>query len=526
MAIGYVAGGGQVVVSAPVSGPGVTWPHQVGVLPRQADCFQHRAGAAQLAAEPGAEQGAAVAYQVVAGMGGVGKTQLAAFHARQLWARGEIDLLVWVTATGRAAVVSAYAQAAGEVLDTDPTDPERAARAFLAWLEPKSGMDACRWLIVLDDVGDPADLRGLWPPVAPGGRTVVTSRRRDAAMLGRGRRLVPVDLFTADESLTYLTTALAAHGRLDPPAELAALADDLGHLPLALSQAAAYLVDAGVDCATYRTLLADRARALADLLPDASELPDDQAATLAATWSLSIARADRNAPDGPARVVLGLLSVLDPNGVPDGVLTGGPVLGHLAAAARTGLASPDDLVRILRILHRLSLIDHTPGNPHQAVRVHQLVQRAAFDDLAPGQRRGVVRAAADGLVAAWPQVERDTALATVLRANCEALRRCAEAELWEPAAHPVLIRAGHSIGESGQVAAARTHFEQLARAARDRLGPDHPDTLAVRAELARWQGEAGDPAGAAAAFTALLGPVHRVLGPDHDRTLAARHELA
>lgn len=44
-----------------------------------------------------------------------------------------------------------------------------------------SGAESCRWLIVLDDVTDPADLNGLWPPASPHGRILVTTRRRDAA---------------------------------------------------------------------------------------------------------------------------------------------------------------------------------------------------------------------------------------------------------------------------------------------------------------------------------------------------------
>jgi hypothetical protein len=58
------------------------------------------------------------------------------------------------------------------------------------------------------------------------------------------------------------------------------------------------------------------------------------------------------------------------------------------------------------------------------------------------------------------------------------------------------------------------------------LGPDHPDTLATRGNLAYWQGEAGDPAGAAAALEELLVDRLRVLGQDHPDTLATRVSLA
>ncbi|MFC5203543.1 hypothetical protein [Streptomyces kaempferi] len=52
---------------------------------------------------------------------------------------------------------------------------------------------------------------------------------------------------------------------IEPADQLAALADDLGHLPLALSQAATYLIDTGVHCSAYRDLLSDRSRPLASL---------------------------------------------------------------------------------------------------------------------------------------------------------------------------------------------------------------------------------------------------------------------
>jgi hypothetical protein len=58
------------------------------------------------------------------------------------------------------------------------------------------------------------------------------------------------------------------------------------------------------------------------------------------------------------------------------------------------------------------------------------------------------------------------------------------------------------------------------------LGPEHPDTLVARRDLARWTGEAGDPAAARDQTAALLPVMERVLGPEHPKTLAARGSLA
>ena len=82
-------------------------------------------------------------------------------------------------------------------------------------------------------------------------------------------------------------------------------------------------------------------------------------------------------------------------------------------------------------------------------------------------------------------------------------------------AHQVLFRAASSLGDTGQVTAARTAYTDLAATARDRLGSDHPDAIVARSNLARFRGEAGDAAGAAAAYEELLADQLRVLGTDH-----------
>ncbi|WP_309234257.1 tetratricopeptide repeat protein [Streptomyces lunaelactis] len=509
-----------------------SWPHQVGVIPSRARSFQHRAEADRLRAAVD-NGGTAVLGQVLTGMGGVGKTQLAADYARTAWQDGSLDVLVWVTARARSPLVTGYAQAGVELCRADPDDPEQAAQTFLAWLTPKAGATPCRWMIVLDDVADPNDLRDLWPPASPHGRTLVTTRRRDAALTRDGHHLIHVGLFTEPQAVTYLTRSLSACGRHEPVEQLAALARDLGHLPLALAQAVAYLVDTGLNCAEYRDLLADRAIKLADTTPDA--LPDSQAAPVAAAWSLSIDRANTLRPAGLARPMLQLAAMLEPNGIPSSVLTSPPAIAYLAQHRTAGQeetaetpesVSPHDAMLALSALHRLSLIEHTPQTPHQAVRVHQLIQRAVRDALTRDRHNQAAGAVADALVSAWPDVPRDTQLEESLRANTTALTQCAEEALCHRDAHDVLFRIGKSLGETGLAAAARNYFEHLVEALTCHLGPDHPGTLATRGNLAQWQGQAGDAAGAADAFRQLSDQMLQSLGAEHPHTLTARNHHA
>jgi hypothetical protein len=118
-------------------------------------------------------------------------------------------------------------------------------------------------LVVLDDLTDPADLQELWP-AGPGGSTVVTTRRTDAALSGRRRRRIPVGLYSPEQAGSYLAEKLDADQRAPRLAEVDELAADLGFLPLALAQAAAFMVDRGETCTGYRRRLTDRRRRLAE----------------------------------------------------------------------------------------------------------------------------------------------------------------------------------------------------------------------------------------------------------------------
>ena len=58
------------------------------------------------------------------------------------------------------------------------------------------------------------------------------------------------------------------------------------------------------------------------------------------------------------------------------------------------------------------------------------------------------------------------------------------------------------------------------------LGPDHPDTLASRNNLAYAYQAAGDLGQAIPLYEATLTDRERVLGPDHPATLTSRNNLA
>ncbi|WP_051173806.1 tetratricopeptide repeat protein [Amycolatopsis orientalis] len=452
-------------------------------------------------------------------MGGVGKTQLAADHAESQWAAGAIDLLVWATATSRESVLTGYADAAARIISPVATVPARMAEQLLTWLAQTTR----RWLIVLDDLQDPGDLTRLWPPTIATGQVLVTTRRRDVALARADRTITDVNVFTSGEADAYLHDVLADRPYLLEGAD--ELARNLGYLPLALAQVAAYLLDRDLTCSEYCTRLADQRTKLPDLLPGPGELlPDDHRNTLAATWSLSLRLADRMEPAGVSRPLLVMASLLDPNGIPTVLFTTPAVLRHLEKVLDKKVTA-EQARDALYIAHRLNLATIGRETPNRMIRMHALVQRAIGETTSESDRENAARVCADALLFVWPPVERDTAFAQTLRSNTDALLVNAEAHLWAPRGHEVLFRAGESLGGSELLAAAITYHENLCASAMHYLGPDHPQTLTARYALAEWRGETGDSHAAVSALTGLLPDLIRILGPDHEDTLGARHSL-
>jgi hypothetical protein len=162
-----------------------------------------------------------------------GKTQLAAAAAHALWQAGSVDLLVWAAAGSRAAILAGFAQAAADALGATPgRDCERAAARFTRWL----GQTTHPWLVVLDNVADPADLNDLWP-AGPAGRVLITTPLPAGSLARAGAVENRVGPFTPRQALVYLSRRLGAGPRKS--AGVPELAEDLCYEPLALALASA-----------------------------------------------------------------------------------------------------------------------------------------------------------------------------------------------------------------------------------------------------------------------------------------------
>jgi hypothetical protein len=160
------------------------------------------------------------------------------------------------------------------------------------------------------------------------------------------------------------------------------LATAVGHLPLALSHAAAYMIIQEEGCTAYVARYATGAERLAELMP-ASADPDAYGRPVAVTLLLALEAADTAEPAGLARPALAVAAVCDPDGHPDTLWATTPVTSYLSAHRAGGPGVPvtaDQARKALRLLHRYGLLTHTPADGARAVRIHALTARAAREN--------------------------------------------------------------------------------------------------------------------------------------------------
>ncbi|MGW4226624.1 tetratricopeptide repeat protein [Streptomyces bauhiniae] len=496
----------------------VAWPVEIGPVPALASAFQPRRELRERVEGARAEGGTVVLTQVLSGGGGVGKTQLAAACASDAVAEG-YDLVVWAAATEAQQVITQYAQAAARV-GVAGGDPEADARLFLEWLATTSR----RWLVVLDDVTDPAVLTSWWPASRTGsGWVLATTRLKDARMTGGGRTRIDIDVYTPDEAHAFMAARLADEGMghlLD--AHAAELACALGHLPLALSHATAYMINEELTCTAYFALFTDHRTSLEQALPESADT-EGYGRQITTTLLLSLEAAQAADTTGFATTALRLVALLDPAGHPHALWSAPPLLDCLAPDE----ASPDQAHKALRLLHRYALITCDTRAEPRAVRIHALTARAVREGIPQARLPALAVAAADALMEIWPNPDEfHPDFAATLRASTDALAAHASDCLWESQAHPVLGRAGDSLSNAGLVAPALAYWQRLAAECERRLGHEHLQTLTVRSSLASACANAWRVQEAVGLQERVLADCQRLVGDMHPLTLGVRNNLA
>jgi len=448
-------------------------------------------------------------------LGACGKTQIAVILAESLWRSGAIDALIWISATSRASVLSAYVEASAAAFGIAPTGTaESVAARLVSWLATTDQ----QWLVVLDDLQDQTDLDGLWPE-GPSGRVLVTGMQASLASGRRGIQVIPVGFFSVREALNCLTERLSLnpaqrHGAID-------LIEALGREPLALAQAASVVANSTLACRDYRDYFTRRRQQIGVA---GGEVPS----AAAVTWTLSLGQAESLLPGASVRLMLVLVALLDGHGIPGAVFSTSAVSAYLGGGVTPFSAAVDSKPAwdSLLAIERAGLVSINRAVSPPTILMNSVLQ-AAIRLAAPSNvQEPAARAAANALLEIWPVDEAGPRTAVALRLNTAALHDAAPDVLWADGCHPLLLRAGRSLDDARLVGPAVEYWRDLSARCDTKLMPGHPDALVVAGHLAAGYLAAGYAAEAVHWYQRVLAERGRELAPGHPAIITARVSLA
>jgi Tetratricopeptide repeat len=437
------------------------------------------------------------------GLGGAGKSSVALEYAHRCLA--EVGVAWQLPAEDATVLAAGFGELAAQLGARDMLDvrdPVPSVHGVLA-------ASPAQWLLVFDNAPDRASVAPFVPP-AGRGRVLITSRNQ---IWPPGQALeVPVlNPEVAAEFLVSRTGDADGQAALD-------LARELGGLPLALEQAAAYVQATGENLAGYLASFRQQRSAMLG-----RGEPTGYSETVATTWRLAFERLPQAEPGAVG--LLRLLAFYAPEAIPLRLLLqprpglAGQLGDEMAPMLIPLLENPLAAGDAIAALRRYSLVSPPADG---SVSVHRLVLAVTADQMPAELKQEWRRAAAALIEAAIPA---HTRLPGTWKA-CAALLPHAQAvlDLTSGGMGQIAIYVGYS----GNYPAARDLFRLIAEAHSedDAYGPEHRYTLIARGNLARWTGEAGDPAAARGQYAELLLVRERVLGPEHPDILRTRGNLA
>jgi len=445
-------------------------------------------------------------------MRGSGKTQLAAAVAARCEEEGW-PLVAWIHAASRKEILAGLYELALRIgIDAPQNIPlEVIVRRLLDRLRSAESADR---LFVFDNVENPDDLRDLIPEGA-GVRTLITTPHH-LDWDGLGWLRVTVGVFGREQSISLLCEHTG-----DAHREAAdRIADALGDVPVAIIQAAAtaqqggYSLSGYLDRLSHHPLESSMSRLEGASYPDAVGI----ALLMAHEQVLEQLRTKHSQQERIAVSLLGALSLLAASGVPTHWLL--------------RLDADSDAVRdTLSFLKSAAILqESSDGDKTMIPWLQGHVYRETY--LNDQKKLGEARTCATSVLSGIDvdrldngEQQRDETRHLIEQFLSVTSQDYSQSLFSEPQVSSKLAETLEYAASLGMSQLALGLSDSVTRAC-DALGPNHPDTLASRNNLAGTYRDAGRLDKVIALYEQTLEDSIRVLGPDHPSTLTSRLNLA
>jgi tetratricopeptide (TPR) repeat protein len=432
--------------------------------------------------------------QALTGLGGTGKSQIAAEYAYRY--QGDYRYVWWLQSEEPVALASNYAGLAHELELPEKSGADQTATiaAVKRWLGENRN-----WLLIFDNVKAPEDIE-LYLPREGTGHVVITSRNPN---WGGSAGVLPIKVFERSESVDFIIKRTKQESREHADE----LANALGDLPLALEQAGAYMEERAVSLADYLKLFGERR-------PEVLERgkPTAYPKTIATTWDISLQAIRDDLPE--ATDLIKLFAFLAPDDIPRSLLIeGAPDLPEPLRSVLLDSIRLNDAVAALR---RYSLINVADD----MFSIHRLVQAVTQDSLDEDEKKRWAEAAVKLVNKAFPfdsdDVRTWTACSSLLSHALISAKLAEELEVAPDETTRLLNQAGLYLLMRADLLEAKMLFERALTHVEKVYGPDSNEIAIRVSNLGTVLGDLGDLAGAKRCYERALTIQEDLYGPDHN----------
>jgi tetratricopeptide (TPR) repeat protein len=453
----------------------------------------------------------------ITGLGGVGKTQIALELAYLMRDREPECSIFWIPCTSYEAVEQScmsIAQLVG-LHDVEPAEVKQRLQAYLSQTNEK-------WILIFDN----ADEFEMWtkgssiaPPLrdiipwSENGHVLFTSRNRQLALKLAGSNVVSVPDVDQKTGKEIFWKLLIRKDLLQDDHVTNALLERLAFLPLAISQAAAYINQNGISLARYMSLLGEQEASIIELL--GKDFDDDARYgeiqnPVATTWLVSfmqIQRVDQIASD-----YLSFMACINPRDIPESILP-----------ATTSATQRVEALGLLKAYSFLSAqVDDSIFSLHRLVHLttrNWLRKRESLESW--------VEKAADQLDKIFPDNNHNNQqLWRSYLPHALYLASSAEFQAHQDKNDKFLERLGKCLQSDGRYAEAETLLRNVLQMRERALGPEDRVTLTSFSQLASVLDAQGRYEEAEVMHQQALHGYQKVLDPEHPISLAILSQLA